>query len=234
MKAPSTSRARGFLCNYLFFIPSFTQLLTEHPCGLEIFVVEEGVEAGAALQPFVGRDAAVAVPVGREVAVAQDDGGGVVVVQLRQQAPHTLALRVGARVAGLALRVQTTLVADADRVLVVAAAVGSRQRERTSRVDGAVACDVVVVADVTAPLPDVVAPALLQGVALPGPCGRAMQDDHGDGSHLTQLCVPMAVSNAVMIVMMMSPMRRRVRLVVGVIFFNFLRVRFFIGFPRIP
>ena len=38
--------------------------LAEEPYWLEVFVVEEGIEAGALLEPLVGIDAAVAVEVG--------------------------------------------------------------------------------------------------------------------------------------------------------------------------
>ena len=77
------------------------------------------------LDPLVRFDAAVAVQVGREVAVTHDDGAGELVVEASEKGAHALTLGSGARVAGIAGRIQSTLVADADGVLVVALAVGT-------------------------------------------------------------------------------------------------------------
>ena len=68
---------------------------------------------------------AVAVKVGREVAVAHDDGRGELSVELLQERAHGGALGFGARVAGFAVGVQTSFVADADGVSVVVLAVCS-------------------------------------------------------------------------------------------------------------
>ena len=174
--------------------------LPEQTGGLQVLVVEEGIETGALLQPFVGRDAPVAVRVGRQVAMPQDDGVGELLVQACQQRAQTLALCPRARVGSLAHGIQPALVADTYRVLVVPPAVRPRLAECTPRVYGAVARHVVVVADVLHPASDVIPPALLQGVALPGPRGRAVQDNHRDGSHsVMQLVVVRAVSAAVRI-----------------------------------
>ena len=39
-------------------------LLLEESCGFQVLIVDEGIETGALLQPFVGRDVPVAVGVG--------------------------------------------------------------------------------------------------------------------------------------------------------------------------
>ena len=77
------------------------------------------------LHPFVRVDMSVAVEVGREVAVAHDDGVGELSVELLQERAHGGALGFGARVAGFAVGVQTSFVADADGVSVVVLAVCS-------------------------------------------------------------------------------------------------------------
>ena len=69
------------------------------------------------LQPFVGRDAPVAVAVGREVAVAEDDGAGIVLAQPAEEPQECGALCVGAGVGGTAVDVESAFVADADAVL---------------------------------------------------------------------------------------------------------------------
>ena len=86
-----------------------------------------------------------------QVAVAQDDGLGVVFAQVLQQGPEGRLLFGGAGVLRSALGVQSTLVADADAVLVVVAGVGADEVLVAGLVHLAVAGDVVVVAGESEP-----------------------------------------------------------------------------------
>ena len=81
-----------------------------------------------------------------QVAVAQDDGLGVVDAEAFQEGVQGGLLFRGAGVLGSALGVQSTLVADADGVLVVVAGVGADEVLVARLVHLAVAGDVVVVA----------------------------------------------------------------------------------------
>ena len=141
--------------------------------------------------------------------MAEDDGVGVVAVQACEQFSQALALCLGTCVCRLTVDVQSALIADTDGVLVVVLAVSSYLTEVPTFVYDAVACHIVMVANVLKAAPDMVPAALFEVVALPGPCGRAMQDNQCYCSHnFMQLCVVSAVSSAVSTVMMMSPMRR--------------------------
>ena len=80
--------------------------------------------------------------------MAHDDGGGKLFGEALQKGAHTVALRLGARVAGVAGSIETALIADADGVLVVVLAVGADLPQGATFVHLAVACDVVMVADV--------------------------------------------------------------------------------------
>ena len=82
----------------------------------------------------------------REVAVTEDDGFGVVDAERLKQGMEGGLLRCGARVLGTALGVQSTLVADADGVLVVVAGVGTDEVLVARLIYLAVALYVVVVA----------------------------------------------------------------------------------------
>ena len=81
-----------------------------------------------------------------EVAVAQDDGLGVVLAQRAQQGMQGGLLLGGAGVLGTAVLVQSALVADANRVLVVVAGMGTGEVLVARLVQLAVTLDVVVVA----------------------------------------------------------------------------------------
>ena len=141
--------------------------------------------------------------------MAEDDGVGEFAVQACEQFSQALALCLGTCVRRLTVDVQSTLIADADGMLVVVLAVSPYLTEAPPFVYDAVACHIVMVADILEASLDMVPAALFEVVALPGPCGRAMQDDHRYRSHnFMQLCVVSAVSSAVSTVMMMSPMRR--------------------------
>ena len=106
---------------------------------LNVLVLLLGIEAGAVLVNA------------RQVAVAQDDGFGVVDEQRLQQGVQGGLLLWGAGVLGTALGVQSTLVADADAVLVVVAGVGTDEVLVAGLVDLAVAGDVVMVAGESEP-----------------------------------------------------------------------------------
>ena len=67
----------------------------------------------------------------------------------------------------------------------MALAVRTRLAQRTPLMYGAVARDVVVVADVLEATADMILAAPLEAIALPGPRGRAMKDDECDRSHNT-------------------------------------------------
>lgn len=100
---------------------------------------------------LLGIEARTVLADARQVAVAQDDGLGVVDAEAFQQGVQRGLLFWGAGVLGTALGVQSTLVADADGVLVVVAGVGADEVLVTRLVDLAVAGDVVVVAGESVP-----------------------------------------------------------------------------------
>lgn len=80
--------------------------------------------------------------------------------------------------------VQSSFVADAYGVAVVVQAMGADAFRRTSAVDGAVACQVEVIADVAeAAVADVVAAAVVKAQADALRRRRAVNDEERDGSH---------------------------------------------------
>ena len=81
-----------------------------------------------------------------QVAVAEDPGIGVFFLQAAQQPEQGAFLPRCAGIIGVAVLVQTTFVAYAERMLVVAHGVGTDQLFVSRLVGPAVACDVVVVA----------------------------------------------------------------------------------------
>lgn len=83
--------------------------------------------------------------------MAGDDGFREAGVQLFQQLTHRSLLSLRAGVRRTSVDVEPTLVADADRVLVVVQTVGTHHFQRTSRLDASVTANDVVVA--TAVLP---------------------------------------------------------------------------------
>ena len=106
-------------------------MATLHP-GLEARILREGIEAGAVL-----------VDVG-EVAMAEDAGIGMGFLQTAEQAQQGALLARCAGVSGVAMFVEATFIADAERVLVVAYGVGTDQLLVARLVGPAVAGDVVV------------------------------------------------------------------------------------------
>jgi len=102
--------------------------------GLEIVVLGAGIEAGTGLGDP------------REIAVTEDLGIWVVGLQATEQGVHRTFLGRGTRIVGFALGIEASFVADAYRVGVVAAGVGSDHFFGTALVELAVLRDVIVVA----------------------------------------------------------------------------------------
>jgi len=102
--------------------------------GLEARILRTSIEAGASL-----------VDVG-EVAVAEDAGVGVCFLQATEQAQQSTFLGFGAGVGGMTVLVKAALVANAERVLVVAYGVCTDQLFVARLIRPAVAGDVILVA----------------------------------------------------------------------------------------
>ena len=142
--------------------------------GLDAQVFAGGVEAGAGF-------------LGVQVAMAQDEGVGKEFPQLAQQGQQAGFLGQGAGVFRLAAGIQTAFVADADAVAVVVLAVGAYGVQGAAAVDGAVAGQVVVVADVfEAAVTDVVRAAGFKIKVPPLRGGGTMNDEQSDASHRLQ------------------------------------------------
>ncbi len=104
--------------------------------------------------------------------------------QFAQQGGERGFLRRCAGVGGAAVGIQPAFVADAYGVAVVVQAVCADAFQRTSAVNGAVARQVEVVADVAeAAVADVVAAAIVKAQAHALRRGRAVNDEERDGSH---------------------------------------------------
>ena len=158
-------------------------MLLQQSHGLQILVVEEGIEAGTDLHPLPGLYLAVAVQVGRQVAMAQNDGRRILFVQTAEQGAQALALLHSARVGGQTEQTESTLVADADGVSVVPQAVSPLLPYGSPLMYLSVARDVVVIADVLVAPGAMVLATLLERVASVRPGGGAMDDDECDGAH---------------------------------------------------
>ena len=116
--------------------------------------------------------------------MTEDDGGGELSNEPFQKGTHTLSLRLGARVIRVAHRIEATLVADADRVFVVALAVSPLFPQRSSLMHLAVACNIIMVSDVDVPPFQVVVLALLEAVSLCRLRAAAVQHYQCYSSHL--------------------------------------------------
>ena len=120
---------------------------------------------------------------GVQVAVSYGESCREVAAQLLQQLREGCLLGRRASVCREAFAVQSPFVADADAVAVVTEAVRPLQRERPAGMYPAgmypaVACDVVMVADVAeVPAVDMVPAAILERVRLPAARGAAMDDE---------------------------------------------------------
>ena len=139
-----------------------------------ISVLGFGVEAGAG---FV--DAG-------EVAVAHDAGAGMLVPKAEQQLAQRLLLPVRAGVGGKAVAVETALVADAQRVAVVALGMGAGELLVACLVDVAVAGHVIVVAREAEPI-GVAADELQHAEGLVAARGAAVDNDQINLSHTVSL-----------------------------------------------
>ena len=102
--------------------------------GLQARILRTSIEAGASL-----------VDVG-EVAVAEDAGVWVCFLQATEQAQQSTFLGFGAGVGGMTVLVKAALVANAERMLVIAFGVGTNQIFVARLISRAIARDVVVVA----------------------------------------------------------------------------------------
>ena len=112
---------------------------------------------------------------GVQVAVSYGESCREVAAQLLQQLREGSLLGRRASVSREAFAVQSPFVADADAVT---EAVRPLQRERPAGMYPAVACDVVMVADVAeVPAVDMVPAAILERVRLPAARGAAMDDE---------------------------------------------------------
>ena len=115
---------------------------------------------------------------GVQVAVSYGESCREVAAQLLQQLREGSLLGRRASVSREAFAVQSPFVADADAVAVVTEAVRPLQGERPAGMYPAVACDVVMVADVAeVPAVDMVPAAILERVRLPAARGAAMDHD---------------------------------------------------------
>ena len=114
--------------------------------------------------------------------MTEDGGVGMGFLQTLQQAAQCALLCRGARVLGVAVRVQTAFVAYSQRMLVIASGMCSGQLFVACLGDGAVAFHVVVVAgEAEAVL--VAAYQVHQREAPVLASSRAVDDDEFDGSH---------------------------------------------------
>ena len=138
---------------------------------LEIGILGGGIEAGTGLE-------------GIEVVMTEDDGTGETLLELSEKAEKGLALLWGAGVGGLTVDIEATFVADADGVAIVTPTVGSGLLKRTAGMTGAVATDVVVIADVAESSTEVVGAHLLGTVGLHGKCCSTVDDDESYGTHV--------------------------------------------------
>ena len=160
-------------------------MATLHP-GLEARILREGIEAGAVL-----------VDVG-EVAMAEDAGIGMGFLQTAEQAQQGALLARCAGVSGVAMFVEATFIADAERVLVVAYGVGTDQLLVARLVGPAVAGDVVVVAGESEPF-RVTADEGCHGKVLVRARGRTVDDNQIDVAHdCTKNELIMAVNTVIM------------------------------------
>ena len=76
LQLPSRKKSdRYLLVNWLALPQSY---------GLEVGVLYHSIEAGTSFDVLVGGDLAIAVQIGTEVAMTEDDGLGIVLMELRE------------------------------------------------------------------------------------------------------------------------------------------------------
>ena len=117
-----------------------------------------------------------------EVAIAEDAGIGMGLLQTTEQAQQGALLFRRAGVGGVAVLVEASFVADAERVLVVAYGVGAHQLFVARLVGPAVAGDVVVVARESEPF-RVTADEGCHGKVLVRARGRTVNDNQINVAH---------------------------------------------------
>ena len=123
-----------------------------------------------------------------QVSMAHDlTDGRELALQLLDELRHRLLLGMGAGVGEMAMLVQTSLVADAYRVGIVASGMGAHALQGAGGHHRAVTANVEVIAD-EAPVVHlyVVMVELGYGVALVAACSGAMHHNHVDLSHVCQ------------------------------------------------
>ena len=112
-----------------------------------------------------------------EITVAYNLGIGIVTAEVFEEEPQGGNLLGGAGVGGLAFLIQASLVADSQGVLVVVAHMSSGQFLATALVDGALAVDVPVVANLGKTSRLVPAVDVVDGDVLRESRGGAVYDD---------------------------------------------------------
>lgn len=98
-------------------------------------------------EPVSNIEARTVLPDIRQVAVAQDLGIGIIHAQAMQQFLHRHFLCQGTGVGGMAVRVESALIADTYGVGVVVAGMSPSDALRPAGIEGAVLGDVIVIAD---------------------------------------------------------------------------------------
>ena len=133
-----------------------------------------------------------------EVAVAEDAGIGMGFLQATEQTQQGAFLVGCTGVGGITVLVQSSFIADAERVLVVAYGVGTHQLFVARLVGLAVACDVVVVARESEPF-RVTADEGCHGKVLVRARGRTVDDNQINVAHdCTKNELMMAVNTVMM------------------------------------
>ena len=100
------------------------------------------------MQPLLHIEARTGFLDTREISMTENLRFGIQGVELLEKLCHRGLLQDCASVGGIAMRVETALVADADAVEVVTLDMGTRLARRTTRINRAVLREVEVVADV--------------------------------------------------------------------------------------
>ena len=132
------------------------------------------------LEPFAGVETGTGLADAGEVAVTEDLGIGEVEAEAAEQFFHGDLLCFGAGVGRTTLGIESAFVADAYAVLVVVESVGAYFVLGAAGVEGAVAGDVVVIADTVIATGFMAGFELLDGETLGDSRRAAMQHDERD------------------------------------------------------
>ena len=119
----------------------------------------------------------------RQIAVAQDLGIGIIQAQAMQQFLHRHFLCQGTGVGGMAVRVESALIADTYGVGVVVAGMSPCDALRPAGIEGAVLGDVIVIADGVEAAGLMTGFQLLHSEVLVHSRGAAMHHNQIDVSH---------------------------------------------------